>query len=122
MKFHIACTAFASIVLATFTAAIPEATAHRGDLHEKKNRGVRRGLQHGKKPKSQKSWESPKSKFKKKYEVTDQSNSIAGNVIPGTKGSFLWIWDSESIKDQLDNSSDALSAALLALPTDPVTF
>lgn len=111
MKFHVACTAIASIVLATFTAVIPGATAHREELHEKKNRGVRRGLLlPGKKPKSQKSWELPKKKSKKtKYEVwgTDQSNSIAGNSSPGTKGSFLWIWDSESIQDQLDKSSDA---------------
>lgn len=56
-----------------------------------------------------------KSKSKKNdddegpYEVwaSDQSNSVAATESPGTKGSFLWIWDSESIQGQLDKSGDA---------------
>jgi len=43
------------------------------------------------------------------YEVwgSDQSNSVAGEAIAGVKGSFLWIWDSESIHDQLNGGTDA---------------
>jgi hypothetical protein len=45
---------------------------------------------------------------KSSYEVwaSDQSNSAPGQVSAGTKGSFLWIWDSDSIEDQLDNSGE----------------
>lgn len=44
------------------------------------------------------------------YEVwgSDQSNSVAGASGRGTKGSYLWIWDSESIDDQLSGSKDAV--------------
>jgi hypothetical protein len=44
-----------------------------------------------------------------KYEVwgSDQSNSVAGEGSAGVKGSFLWIWDSESIKAQLAGGADA---------------
>lgn len=43
------------------------------------------------------------------YEVwgCDQSNSVADATAPGQKGSLIWIWDSESIQDQLDGGADA---------------
>lgn len=46
-----------------------------------------------------------KFKTRKRYEVwgSDQSNSVPDATDPGTKGSFLWIWDSDSILDQLDS-------------------
>lgn len=49
---------------------------------------------------------SPKSG---KYEVwgSDQSNSVPNASGPGTKGSFLYIWDSDSIQNQLMNADDA---------------
>ena len=45
----------------------------------------------------------------KGYEVwgSDQSNSVAGETSSGVRGGFLWIWDSESIEDQLDGKADA---------------
>ena len=38
-----------------------------------------------------------------KYEVwgSDQSNSVPGQTSKGVNGSLLWIWDSDSIQDQL---------------------
>lgn len=46
-----------------------------------------------------------------KYEVwaSDQSNSVAGQDALGVKGSFLWIWDSDSIAKQLAGNGDATS-------------
>ena len=43
------------------------------------------------------------------YEVwaSDQSNSVADAGALGIKGSFLWIWDSEDIEEQLDGGYDA---------------
>ncbi len=43
------------------------------------------------------------------YEVwgADQSNSVAGESSAGVKGSFLWIWDSDSIQDQVAGGADA---------------
>ena len=43
------------------------------------------------------------------YEVwgCDQSNSVAGELSPGVNGSFLWIWDSDSIQDQVTGGADA---------------
>lgn len=44
------------------------------------------------------------------YEVwgADQSNSDPSATAKGTSGSFLWIWDSKSIKKQLKGKSDAV--------------
>ncbi len=44
-----------------------------------------------------------------RYEVwaSDQSNSVAGESSYGFKGSYLWIWDSEDIKNQLETGTDA---------------
>eukprot|EP00986_Skeletonema_menzelii_P014889 scaffold10550_cov119-Skeletonema_menzelii.AAC.1 len=54
----------------------------------------------------------PKGLFKGKggsYEVwgSDQSNSVAGETSAGVHGSFLWIWDSDDIQDQLNGGADA---------------
>eukprot|EP00579_Thalassiosira_antarctica_P011372 CAMPEP_0201918768 /NCGR_PEP_ID=MMETSP0903-20130614/7835_1 /ASSEMBLY_ACC=CAM_ASM_000552 /TAXON_ID=420261 /ORGANISM="Thalassiosira antarctica, Strain CCMP982" /LENGTH=600 /DNA_ID=CAMNT_0048455141 /DNA_START=62 /DNA_END=1864 /DNA_ORIENTATION=+ len=45
-----------------------------------------------------------------KYEVwgSDQSNSVENETTPGVKGSFLWVWDSDSIQDQLAGGEDAV--------------
>eukprot|EP00957_Ditylum_brightwellii_P008750 663561-Ditylum_brightwellii.AAC.1 len=52
----------------------------------------------------------------KAYEVwgSDQSNSLRGITSPGAAGSFLWIWDSASIQNQLEN--DVNAAPLSCLP------
>lgn len=52
------------------------------------------------------------------YEVwgSDQSNSVAGQSGPGSKGSFLWIWDSDSINAQLTEGVDA--TPLSCTPSD----
>lgn len=44
------------------------------------------------------------------YEVwgSDQSNSVDDEDTPGVKGSYLWIWDSDSIQAQLAGGSDAV--------------
>ena len=44
-----------------------------------------------------------------KYEVwaSDQSNSESDQATSGSKGSFIWIWDSDSIQDQLAGRGDA---------------
>mmetsp|Transcript_27566 Transcript_27566/g.58252 ORF Transcript_27566/g.58252 Transcript_27566/m.58252 type:complete len:588 (+) Transcript_27566:103-1866(+) len=44
------------------------------------------------------------------YEVwgSDQSNSVRDVASPGVQGSFLWIWDSASIKHQLEGGQDAV--------------
>ena len=44
-----------------------------------------------------------------KYEVwgSDQSNSVEDEKTPGVKGSFLWVWDSDSIQNQLAGGDDA---------------
>jgi len=54
------------------------------------------------------------------YEVwgADQSNSVAGETSAGVKGSFLWIWDSKSIADQLAGGADA--TPLSCTPNDPL--
>eukprot|EP00984_Skeletonema_dohrnii_P016903 scaffold7584_cov97-Skeletonema_dohrnii-CCMP3373.AAC.4 len=54
------------------------------------------------------------------YEVwgSDQSNSVAGETSAGVKGSFLWIWDSDSIADQLAGGADA--SPLSCTPNDAV--
>ncbi len=46
---------------------------------------------------------------KNAYEVwaSDQSNSVSNAQSPGVSGSFLWIWDSEDIEDQLAGQGDA---------------
>eukprot|EP00984_Skeletonema_dohrnii_P025925 scaffold15160_cov119-Skeletonema_dohrnii-CCMP3373.AAC.2 len=61
-----------------------------------------------------------KKKGKGGYEVwgADQSNSVAGETSAGVKGSFLWIWDSESIADQLAGGADA--TPLSCTPNDAV--
>jgi len=43
------------------------------------------------------------------YEVwaSDQSNSVSGASGPGTKGSYIWIWDSADIEAQLAGKGDA---------------
>jgi hypothetical protein len=45
---------------------------------------------------------------KSSYQVwaSDQSNSVPGQTSSGIKGSFLWIWDSDSIEFQLKNSQE----------------
>ncbi|KAG7373873.1 hypothetical protein IV203_012968 [Nitzschia inconspicua] len=45
-----------------------------------------------------------------RYEVwgSDQSNSVAGVSTPGTKGSFIWIWNSTQIDRQLAGDGDAV--------------
>lgn len=45
------------------------------------------------------------------YEVwaSDQSNSVPGQTALGVKGSFLWIFDSEKIEEQLNGGEDAVS-------------
>ena len=47
------------------------------------------------------------------YEVwaSDQSNSVPGQAGVGTKGSFLWIWDSADIEAQLAGGPDAVPLA-----------
>jgi len=54
------------------------------------------------------------------YEVwgSDQSNSVAGETSAGVKGSFLWMWDSKSIADQLAGGADA--TPLSCTPNDDV--
>lgn len=57
-------------------------------------------------PKSKK----PNSKKEnKRYEIwaSDQSNSVPGETSTGVNGSYLWIWDSESIDSQLKQKGDA---------------
>jgi hypothetical protein len=48
-------------------------------------------------------------KGKKSYEVwaSDQSNSVAGQSAAGVKGSYLWIWDSQAIQEQINGGTDA---------------
>lgn len=55
------------------------------------------------------------------YEIwaSDQSNSAPGQTTPGTKGSFLWIWDSESVDDQIKQSE--LEAVPLSCVPDKQT-
>ena len=50
----------------------------------------------------------PKGK-KSSYEVwaSDQSNSVADQSAAGVKGSFLWIWDSQAIQEQINGGTDA---------------
>ena len=52
------------------------------------------------------------------YEVwaSDQSNSVPGQSALGVKGSFLWIWDSDDIEQQLNGGGDAVP-----LPCTPGT-
>ena len=54
------------------------------------------------------------------YEVwgADQSNSVSGESSAGVKGSFLWIWNSDSIADQLIGGADA--TPLSCTPNDAV--
>lgn len=44
-----------------------------------------------------------------KYQIwaSDQSNSVAGVDAAGTRGSFLWVWDSEDMETQVAGGSDA---------------
>ena len=43
------------------------------------------------------------------YEVwaCDQSNTVAGQTSLGVKGSYLWIWDSDDIENQVNGGDDA---------------
>ena len=52
---------------------------------------------------------SASASAKDSYEVwaSDQSNSVAGTAGPGTKGSYLWIWNSKDIEAQLAGKGDA---------------
>ncbi|KAG7367631.1 hypothetical protein IV203_030302 [Nitzschia inconspicua] len=45
-----------------------------------------------------------------KYEVwgSDQSNSVPGITSPGTKGGFVWIWNSTQVDTQIDGDGDAV--------------
>lgn len=56
-------------------------------------------IAHGDKPKPQ----------QRGYEIwgADQSNSVAGIAAPGTKGSWLWIWDSQDMEKQLRTGKPA---------------
>ena len=47
---------------------------------------------------------------KTSYEVwaSDQSNSVPDQSSAGVNGSYLWIWDSDSINDQLNSYIDAV--------------
>ena len=58
----------------------------------------------------------PAKKNSIKYEcwASDQSNSVTGQAVPGTNGSFLWIWDSFSIEKQL--AGDNLAVPLGCTP------
>lgn len=50
-----------------------------------------------------------KGKKSDSYEVwaSDQSNSVPDETSAGVNGSYLWVWDSESIGTQLDGDEDA---------------
>ena len=39
--------------------------------------------------------------------ASDQSNSVADASAPGTRGSYLWIWESEAVATQLDGGEAA---------------
>ena len=58
--------------------------------------------------KSNKALQSSKA-GKSSYEVwgSDQSNSEAGQSSAGKYGSFLWVWDSTDIQEQLNGGADA---------------
>ena len=43
----------------------------------------------------------------------DHSNSVENKTTPSVKGSFLWIWDSDSIQDQLAVGEDAVPLSCL---------
>lgn len=49
------------------------------------------------------------------YQVwaSDQSNSVTGVQAAGTRGSFLWIWESASLETQISGGSDALPLSCL---------
>merc|ERR1719346_341537 len=51
-----------------------------------------------------------KTPKKTSYEVwgSDQSNSASGQSTAGAQGGFLWIWDSESIEEQLSGGQNAV--------------
>lgn len=52
------------------------------------------------------------------YQVwaSDQSNSVAGVDAAGTRGSFLWIWDSADVEAQIAGNSDAAPIACVPAP------
>lgn len=54
------------------------------------------------------------------YEVwaSDQSNSMSGQGSLGVRGSFLWIYDSDDIEEQLNDGTDA--PPLSCTPNDSV--
>lgn len=56
------------------------------------------------------------------YEVwaSDQSNSVSSMTSPGTKGSYLWIWDYTSIKDQLTDDDGPKALPLSCIPQHAV--
>lgn len=73
------------------------------------------GKTHKSVKKDAKSHKSAKKSSKgNNFEVwaSDQSNSVSGEVSPGMKGSFLWIWDSKSIVDQLEDDEGTAEEAL----------
>eukprot|EP00557_Chaetoceros_sp_GSL56_P014472 CAMPEP_0176484982 /NCGR_PEP_ID=MMETSP0200_2-20121128/4799_1 /TAXON_ID=947934 /ORGANISM="Chaetoceros sp., Strain GSL56" /LENGTH=486 /DNA_ID=CAMNT_0017881601 /DNA_START=456 /DNA_END=1918 /DNA_ORIENTATION=+ len=78
---------------------------HKGKLPGNHLRCLKASKKKSSKSNSEKGGSKPPS-----YEVwaSDQSNSVPGQWTPGTKGGFLWIWDSESIMNQLENSKDAI--------------
>ncbi|MGQ7843773.1 hypothetical protein ACUNV4_04810 [Granulosicoccus sp. 3-233] len=48
--------------------------------------------------------------------ASDQSNSVADADGPGTKGSYLWIWNSEDMETQIAGGDDAIPVG--CLPAD----
>ena len=62
----------------------------------------------------------PKGK-KSYYEVwaSDQSNSVPGETSAGVKGSYLWIWDSSAIQEQLNGGTDAKPLSCTTAPEGP---
>ena len=80
------------------------------DANDVKSTKIRRSLKESASAKKGK--KGKKGKHSGSYEVwaSDQSNSISDQDSTGVNGSFLWIWDSESIGSQLlgqDGSQDA---------------
>ena len=66
--------------------------------------------QEGRRRALKKTKKSKKSSSSSSYEVwaSDQSNSVPDEASPGVNGSYLWIWDSADIKDQMDHGIDAV--------------
>ena len=54
--------------------------------------------------------ELQKKSYFSNYEVwgSDQSNSVSGQSSKGVKGSYLWVWDADSIQNQLQGGGNAV--------------